>query len=374
MQPGVALIGHPFDVLGVGANLRSTAAALDSAQIPFDIRDAFDTGSDKIRGIQNFRYAGRVSVSDEKRRGNLFCLNANEMDMVSTYLGHELFEDTYNIACWMWELSKFPRQWTSSFRYVQEIWAQSRFVQDAIARKSPVPVIWMPQVVEPGAGDPEIAKALGVPNDRFTFLFFFDFTSYVARKNPNAVIAAFRRAFPLADSDAVALVIKMNGIGKRIEDYEHFARGIDKQDDRVILIDSVLDDRQMNGLINGCDVFVSLHRSEGFGRGLAEAMYYGKATIATGYSGNMDFTNHLNSCLVDYQLVPVREGEYPFWQNQYWAEPSVEHAAWWMRRLYGDRALHQKIGTLAAESIRSTHGAAVAGARMRDRLSGLALL
>lgn len=374
LQPGVFLIGHPFDVLGVGENLRSTATALDRSHIPFDIRDAFGHGSGRSRAMKNFAYAGKVVDSGRRRRGNIFCLNANEMDVASTYLGHELFEDTYNIGCWMWELSEFPRQWSGSFRYVQEIWAQSRFVQESIGRKAPVPVVWMPQVVEPGPADPRLARTLGVPTDRFTFLFFFDFSSYVARKNPGAVIEAFRRAFPRDVNEPLTLVIKLNGGEKRIADYQRFLRDIEDLDERVVLIDSVLDDQRMKGLISACDVFVSLHRSEGFGRGLAEAMYYGKATIATAYSGNMDFTNHLNSCLVDYRLVPVGRGQYPFWKDQFWAEPSTEHAAYWMRRLFEDRAFHQDIGACAARSIRSTHGAKAAGDRMRERLNALELL
>lgn len=368
LVPGVLLIGHPYGILGVGENLRAIATALDTSGIPFHICNAFEPQSKHNALLQDFPYGGKVAALTSRYRTNLFCLNANEMGMALTYLGPDIFDKSYSIACWMWELSEFPDRWTGNFRYVQEIWAQSRFVQEAIARKSPVPVIWMPQVVEPGVADSGIAQTLGVPKNMFTFLFFFDFTSYISRKNPRAVIEAFHLAFDASANESVALVVKMNGMDKCIDEYRNFMDSIGSPDGRIIFIDKVLSDREIKGLISGCDVFVSLHRSEGFGRGIAEAMYYGKPTIATGYSGNMDFTNHFNSCLVDYNIVPVRKGEYPFWKGQFWAEPDIKHAAWWMRRLYEDRGLCDTIGKRAAESIRATHGAHVAGMRMRERL------
>jgi glycosyltransferase involved in cell wall biosynthesis len=369
LPPGVLLIGHPYAILGVGENLRAVSLALGSSDIPFQICNAFEPHAKGNTLLQDFPYQEQAAIPYRKHSTNLFCLNANEMDMALSYLGSEIFDKSHNIACWMWELSEFPDEWTGNFRYVQEIWAQSRFVQEAIARKSPIPVIWMPQVVEPGAADPAIAQALGVPKDVFTFLFFFDFTSHIARKNPRAVIDAFKLAFKNSAGDSVALVVKMNGMNKCPHEYRSFIDSVRNQDKRIIFIDEVLSDREIKGLICGCDVFVSLHRSEGFGRGIAEAMYYGKPTVATGYSGNMDFTNCFNSCLVDYHFVPVEKGEYPFWKGQFWAEPDIEHAAHWMHRLYQDRQLCRSIGERAAESIRATHSARAAGMRMRGRLN-----
>lgn len=366
------LIGHPYGILGVGENLRAIAVALDAGNIPFNILDAFGADRDDSL-LQDFRYKDRLTTARQPAPINIFCLNANEMDMVLSHQGPDLFKNATNIACWMWELAEFPKQWCGNFRYVQEIWAQSRFVQESISKKSPVPVIWMPQVVEPGLADPEIAKALGVPDDCFTFLFFFDFTSFIARKNPMAVIEAFRLAFDSNDHLRVALVVKMNGIDKCPADYQRFISEFENSDQRVIFIDKVLSSREIKGLIAGCDVFVSLHRSEGFGRGIAEAMYYGKPTIVTAYSGNMDFTNPLNSCLVDYTLVPVRKGEYPFWERQVWAKPDIHHAAAWMRRLYEDKALYEALGKRASESIRASNGADVVGRRMSRRIRELRL-
>jgi glycosyltransferase involved in cell wall biosynthesis len=135
-----------------------------------------------------------------------------------------------------------------------------------------------------------------------------------------------------------------------------------------------MDDREIRSLVGQCDCFVSLHRSEGFGRGLAEAMLMGKPVIATGYSGNLDFTNEENRCLVDYVLVPVGEAEYPFGAGQLWAEADVDMAAGFMRAVVNDPALAREKGAAGARYIRRYHSFAAIGARYRRRLEQLDLV
>jgi len=368
VQSGINLIGHPQLINGVGENLRAIAVALQAAELPFLMRDVL--GQDQVLNplLQTDPESSCRWDDQQDYSTNLFCINANEMDLALSYLGSDQFAGHYNIGCWMWELSLFPQAWSSNFRYVQEIWAQSRFVQTSIAEKSPVPVIWMPQVVEPGLADAALGNALGVPKGVFSFLFLFDFTSYVTRKNPEAVIDAFCSAFPPERHEGVALVIKLQGGSQKPSEYAHFMRALKDRDARIILIDAALSGNQMRGLISACHAFVSLHRSEGFGRGLAESMYYGKPTIATAYSGNMDFTSAETSGLVNYQLVPVQPGQYPHWEGQLWAEPDTAHAAHWMRKLFEDQDLCHKLGAHAARAIRASHGALAVGQRMRLRL------
>jgi glycosyltransferase involved in cell wall biosynthesis len=359
-HPSVLLIGHPTAILGVGENLRSVAGALDAAEIPFEVCDALANNLPRSHSVRN-------SI-------NLFCLNANEMDSALADLGPELFRGTFNMGLWMWELASFPAHWTSNFRYVQEIWAQSRFVQESIARVSPVPTVWIPQPVEPGPADPILAATLGVPSDRFTFLCFVDFRSYVARKNPGGALEAFRLAFDDRPHEPVALVVKMLGADRYPAAFRQFmdsARGLG---DRLIIINRSLSGLEMRGLLCGCDSFVSLHRSEGFGRGIAEAMYYSKPTIATAYSGNLDFCNHATCALVDLEFTPVRKGEYPFWQGQFWAEPCIAEAAQWMQRFATDSTYCTDLGQRACDGIRTTHSAMAVGRRMYSRLTKLGLL
>jgi glycosyltransferase involved in cell wall biosynthesis len=261
-----------------------------------------------------------------------------------------------------------------SFAPLDEIWAPTRFIQQAIAETTGLPVVWMPFAVEPGEAGGLTRADLGLPEHGFVFLYFFDFRSYAQRKNPWAALHAFSRAFPPGGSEPVHLVVKVNGTGARPDDYRAFLDSPLARDPRVSIVDRVLDDRGIKSLVACCDCFVSLHRSEGFGRGLAEAMYYAKPVIATAYSGNLDFMNPLVACLVDHRLVPVGAGEYPFGEGQLWADADVDQAAWYMRRLVGDTTYAGDLGARAAAYIREFHSYAAVGAQYRRRLDALGLL
>ena len=142
----------------------------------------------------------------------------------------------------------------------------------------------------------------------------------------------------------------------------------------IIVIDRVMTDQEVRNLVRNCDCFISLHRSEGFGFGMAEAMYYGRPVIATGYSGNTDFTHEDNACLVDYTLIPVKDGEYPYPDGQRWADPDLEQAAWFMRKLVSEREFGLGLGGRAAEYIRTHHSFRAVGERYRRRLAKLGFL
>src|SRR5262249_44756241 len=155
--------------------------------------------------------------------------------------------------------------------------------------------------------------------------------SFAKRKNPEGAIAAFRRAFGLARRD-VALVVKTINGAHRPEEVSRL-RNLVGGDDRIIFMDEFFSREQVFGLQSVVDAFVSLHRSEGFGLGLAESMSLGKPVIGTAYSGNLEFMDRNNSCLVDYELVPIRKGEYLFDDDRFrWAEPDVGQAAHYMER------------------------------------------
>ncbi len=373
LPPGALLVGHPYAILGRAEDIRTAARALHVAQVPFAMRNVLgDYGRQWTHLHPDFPLLDRID-SASTFRANIHVLNANEMEMAWQHQGDALFRGPYNIGYWAWELSRFPDAWLPALTLLDEIWAPSRFIQQAIAEKTDLPVTWMPLAVEPTLALPGSRADLGLPDATFLFLFFFDFRSYLSRKNPWAVIRAFAQAFSRSDP-RVGLVIKTNGMEESLPAYQEFTRSPLLDDPRIILIDRVLDDREIKSLVNHCDCFVSLHRAEGFGRGLAEAMFMGKPVIATGYSGNLDFMNPANSCLVDYRLIPVGEHEYPFGSGQYWAEPDIGMAADWMRTLASDPALATEIGLAGAATIRRQHSFAAIGARYRSRLRRLALL
>jgi glycosyltransferase involved in cell wall biosynthesis len=214
-------------------------------------------------------------------------------------------------------------------------------------------------------------SALGVPERRFVFLLMFDFDSFVERKNPAAAIEAFRRAFPR--DERVSLLIKTTS-GSRHPAAFSALQSLVAGVPHVHLADGTLPRAQVNGLIAGCNAIVSLHRAEGFGLILAEAMALGKPVIATGWSGNVDFMSVGNSCPVAYELITMERDCGPYAAGNQWAEPDVDHAAALMTRIVRDEQHRAAIGRRARETMRTRFSPAVAGARYRQRLTRLGLL
>jgi len=364
---GARLIGYPRAELGMGEHVRLTAVALASVGYPFAL---YDFSANVVARQQDDRFVGWLD-NDSVFNVNLFHINADQMGVVRDSLGESFFRGRYNVGYWAWELSRFPLEWKPALEMVDEVWAPSRFVEQSIAGTSDRPVVWMPiavRVEPPGSVD---RRHFGLPEDRFVFLFSFDFSSFATRKNPRAVIEAFRRAFGRERRD-VLLVIKSMGQDWHQAELESLRDEV-ADDPRMRLLDGVLAPREIAGLTNSCDCYVSLHRSEGFGRGMAEAMALGKPVIATNYSGNTDFMDAETSCLVDYELVPVGEGEYPHHAGQVWADPDIEHAAWYMRRLVADPPAARRLGARARQHIEQGWGPATVGARIRERLRALGL-
>ncbi len=215
----------------------------------------------------------------------------------------------YLIACWFWELERLPDSWLPALELVDEVMVATGFVEKAVvhATRKPVMRIPMPLGVLNDSGLQRVD--FGLPEDAFVFLTSFDFSSRMERKNPEAVIRAFREAFPTQRRDVRLLVKSSNG--HRFPHLLKHLLALVDGDERIIIRDEVIAREHLNALQRCCDAYVSLHRAEGFGLGLAECMAMGKPVIATGWSGNMEFMDADSAGLVDFTLVPVREGEYP---------------------------------------------------------------
>ncbi|HEX7360781.1 MAG TPA: glycosyltransferase [Bryobacteraceae bacterium] len=359
---GVNLIGYPRAEMGMGELMRQSAAGFAATSVPFCLVD-FNFGL--IASQQDARYEKLVRT-DNPFSVNVFHINPHQMQVAREQLGVEFFRNRYNVGYWAWELSEFPNEWLEAIDLVDEIWAPSQFVHEAIAKKTSKPVLYMPLAVDlPESPKQRGREAFGLPEDTFLFLFTFDFSSFATRKNFRGCIEAFQKAFPKGED--AALVIKTIRHPHHERQFWELLRAIGG-DRRIYLIDRVLRRPELHELMAACDSFVSLHRSEGFGLGIAEAMYLGKPVIATNYSGNVDFTKPDNSCLVDYRLVPVQEGEYLFPEGQVWADPNLDQAAAYMRRLAEDREYANEIGSNAAAFIRQQHSARATGARYARRL------
>jgi len=362
VSPGLNMLGYACGEFGIAENVRSYARALEQSGHPFLIFN-FDVGA----ASREQDHSMERHFSDTLRYAdNVFFINADQMQIARDVLGREAFAGHHNIGFWVWELEKFPRDWHGAFGLVDEVWVPTNFVREAIAACTDKPVLRMPKAIEfevPAGMD---RVQFGLPPDEFVFLFSYDFNSFIARKNPEAVIAAFRRAFEDSASGVRLLVKSTNG--NRFPDKLEALKRSVADDPRIEIRDGFLSREEMFGLQNVADCYVSLHRSEGFGLGMAECMYLGKPVIATGYSGNLDFMNRDNSLLVDCKLIAVRDGEYPYWQGQHWADPDIGHAARLMKQVFDDREFAHRIGAAAAASIRRSNSRAVCGAAVTARL------
>ena len=236
-----------------------------------------------------------------------------------------------------------------------------------LSAASPVPVVTLPQpVLKPrvAARPPD----LGLDADAFTFLFTFDFFSTARRKNPLGLVQAYTRAF--APGDGAQLVIKtFNGDAKPESLRELLRATADRPD--VHVVDTYLPLEEKNALLAAADCYVSLHRAEGFGLSLAEAMLLGKPVVATGYSGNLQFMSPANSWLAGYELVKVGPGSEIYPADAEWADPDVDHAAALLREVHaGGDAVRERAerGRRDVEEMLSPERT---GAAMRERLERL---
>jgi len=232
------------------------------------------------------------------------------------------------IAVWHWELPVFPAPWAAAAALVDEIWAPSRFVADMIAAATTTPIRLVPHPATAVKTDKTSARErLRLPPGRRVILTAFDFGSYAARKNPDAVLRAYRDAFPRPD-DAPILMVKYHRANADV-DTGHIARI--RETPNVVVIDHSVPQEEMRDIHAAADAFVSLHRAEGVGLNILDMMALGKVCIATGYSGNLDFMNSDNSLLIPWTMREVRHGEYPFGHGQWWAEPDHDAAVAAMR-------------------------------------------
>jgi glycosyltransferase involved in cell wall biosynthesis len=360
---GINIIGYISSESGLGEAARSSARAAQASAIPVDLLDFSHVSPARMRE----HVPGDLSLQ-ARYPVNLFQLNALEM-LTQSRLRPLLHEpEAYNIGVWFWETSELPDAWLKGMDYLDEIWAASSFCLDVFSRKSSVPVVRIPVCVEPTPPADLSREALGLPEKGFLFLAMADFFSGPERKNPSGVLEAYRRAFDSSAKD-VFLVLKLNNSSHEPEVREVLDKWI-RADSRIILIDGYLDRPELNALINQCDCMVSLHRSEGFGLPLAEAMYMGKPAIATGWSGNMDFMTAENSLPVRYRLIPVNQDSGPYKGSKgFWADPDTDHAARQMKILVSDESLRRELGRAARFTIRKHFSAQTVGRIMRERLN-----
>lgn len=361
---GVNLFGHVLGRFGVGEDVRMAALALEAAAIPYVIRNVTAPAAGEEESPSGLRLA-----DDLPHDVNLFCMTGMTTIAVAMSEGVGLHDGRHSIGVWHWELPEWPRFFDQAWEVVDEVWAPSRFTYDAYARSAHVPLYHMPVAVAADDTESAVRADFGLPSDAFLFGCAFDGLSSFARKNPLAIVEAFQRAFPAGEAH-VGLVVK----GIRADANMPALAALHAKiaaDPRIHLFNASLTRGRLLDLYRSLDVFVSLHRSEGFGRNIAEAMLLGKPVIVSAHSGNMDFTTFQTAALVPTRLKAVQEGEYAFGAGQQWGDPDVDAAARAMERMVQDGAWRKSLARKGQKLIARDFSPEAVGAAWAKRLNEL---
>jgi glycosyltransferase involved in cell wall biosynthesis len=361
---GVNIVGYLHAELGVGEAARSSMRAATAAGVPFSLVDY-------RKGVQSRM---REHVDDSLPRGqkysvNLLHVNADQVPFVAAELSRSFFEGRYNIGYWNWELPDLPDERIEAFDFLDEVWAPSSFCLEAFSKKARKPVTRIPYCIDLDVPSGIGRTQLGLPREGFLFLFMFDALSVLQRKNPSALIAAFLRAKSSLPKDA-RLILKVINADKVPRDGQEILN-MAQRDPSIILLSQYLDRPGISALYDSVDCYVSLHRSEGFGLTLAEAMFLGKPVIATGWSSNMDFMTPWNSLPVKYKLVTLDADCGPYKKGNTWADPDVDHATECMVKVATDRELYRHLADAGRADIRTNFSPAAVGAAIHARLAAI---
>lgn len=367
-KPAVLFIGYVEAALGLGVSLRALINSTAETDIPFAILPYNTNVETRFAGPfrpESYDFTNCYAI-------NIIETAADQLPIVFENLGQQRIGDSYNILRTYWELPYAPEKWRKFLEPIDEIWAPNVFVADAFRSIFSRTISIIPPCVE----IPEPAfcnrEQFGLRADTFYFLFSFDYFSYPSRKNPIAVLRAFQAAFPSGD-EPVGLVIKSTGAESQFPDIRAIISAAARRDSRIVIIERSLSQNEIASLINSCDCYVSLHRSEGFGLGMVEAMLCGKPVIGTDFSGSQDFLSSATGYPVANRLRPLRRGEYIHYEGQVWAEPDMASAIEAMRAVVSDPegARHRAVAGLSLAQARYSRYAvaALAAARIQVLLN-----
>ena len=364
-EADINVIGYLRAAMGLGEAGRLNLRALNYAGL-------------NARGLETYLNSSsqRTDTScdslidaDAQGRFHLFNVNFDQLPLVMKYLRPLLRQDAYRIMAPFWELSILPEPWRAAADDVDEVWAPTRFIQATLAKSIAKPVLLMPLMLTfeaPGRVD---RRHFGLPDDgTFLFFFAFDYFSFIQRKNPMAVVASFKRAFREGGRQGrVRLVLKTLNAGKAPEAGKEL-RALTTDDPDIILVEKDLSREDTLALIASCDAVVSLHRSEGLGLLIAEAMVLGKPVISTDYSATTELVTPRTGWPVDCRLIDVEPGAYPFHEGQVWADADIDHAAWQMRQVMENPAEAERRVAAARDLIERDYGMAAVSQRQLGRL------
>lgn len=359
---GINLFGLFKAEIGLAQGAKLYAQALEVCSIPHTLIN-LNFMNKEIPQLDSTFDAKLTSIPEYAV--NVIHINGNNIEHVFSEFPSKVFDHHYNIGVWLWELEKIPDAWIPVLPFFDEIWVPSHFIAHAIQKSTEKHVTVIPYGISVPY-DPSLErKNFELPDDKFLILTMYDSNSYASRKNPAGAISAFTRAFS-QDDEKVHLVIKINN---PTNDDLAFIRKSLGDDSRYTLISERMNKDRLNSLIRLCDVFISLHRSEGFGLVMAEAMALGTPAVATNWSANAEFMPEDSACMVGYTMIPVKDHYvYKSDDSLMWADPDIEQAAVYLKRLYNDKDYYQKIAENGRQHIERYFSLQASGEKIRNRL------
>jgi glycosyltransferase involved in cell wall biosynthesis len=322
MFDGVNFFG-PYQALdSIGRVAGLNISCLESSGIPHDVhlmarpnpKEEIDYGTIDENLIKSLRY-----------NVNIFHFNARRVPQYFSRINKNSFKDFYNIGFWVHEMQAIPEAWAQQLEYFDEIWTPSSICQNSVAYLSNIPVLKFPYPVKSNTITDRIQKiSQGHNCNGFNFLTIFDVYSDAERKNPLFAIRAFLNAHE--NNHKVKFIIKIRNLSLD-ELLKNKLKNITEKNSNIVVIDGYISDAELNNLYGETDVYVSLHRAEGFGLTISDAMSRGIPVITTGYSGNLDFCNSGETRLVSYSLRDVGHSRPRYRREDVWAEPDLQDAS-----------------------------------------------
>ncbi|WP_395059841.1 glycosyltransferase [Flavobacterium sp.] len=363
---GVNVFGYINGEFGLGEAVRLLIKAMQSVDIPvalinFDIKT---NHRHEDKTFENFSTEAPHPI-------NLVLLGPGEASLPLTYFENsELFKNKYNIFYLNWESEFFPQEYVDNISFFDEIWVPAKYCQKVISNvtKIPVSVIHYPiEIVVPDTIDKEAENFYD--KSSFNFLFIFDYNSTLERKNPLNLIKAFKKAFDKQDK-SVSLTIKTSRATRFAKEKSKLLEEIDGFEN-IKIVEKIFEKDTLHNIIKGCDSYVSLHRSEGFGLTMAEAMFFSKPVIATGYSGNLEFMNNENSFLVNYKTCTVDSKIINYDKNTIWSDPDFEHMAELMTSVKENSDTIKEIANKGNQTILNEFSTIKIGTEIKTKLESI---
>ncbi len=352
---GLNIIGSIKYTFGIAEVTRNFIRKIRESGVPvclFNIESDHHKKIDKEEYRNYIRNIGFVPLYHK----NMFFINGN---FINSFYNKDpdLFKNKYNTGVWWWEFESGLDSYIDGFKYLDEVVVFSDFIKKTLEKlphgdckitKLKYPLVENWRILQDVK---ETRKKYNIKEDDFVFKFNFAYLSSYERKNPSAVLKAFAQAFP--DKKDVKLILKANYCHKFKDKVNKIMNLIDelKLNEKVIIINKTISKNELMTLLNSSDCYISLHRGEGLGLGMLEAMALGKPVIASRYGGNLEFMNDENSFLVDCKMVKADDDYWAYKNVKFWADPDIEQASSYMKNLYLNRETAKEKGKIAQDSI-----------------------